>query len=112
VAVTDTPSTGPVASPPSKGHQTPQTAAPSSVPQASAAPAAPAVDPRPAPAPSPPIGFSLSYDDATHRLVLEAREPGSGFVISQIPPAYAVRLFSASIGPIAPSRGGKVNSAA
>lgn len=110
MAVTDTPLTVPNASTPANPRPTPATATPSSPAQPSAAPAATAETAPPAPAPAA-IGFSLSYDAATQRLILEAREPGSGFVISQIPPSYAVRLLSASFGGVAPARGAKVNSA-
>jgi hypothetical protein len=66
----------------------------------------------PAPPPPPAIGFSLSYDAATQRLVLEALEPGSGFVISQVPPGYVVKQFSVTVSGIVPARGATVDSAA
>jgi hypothetical protein len=124
VAVTDTPSALPTA-PTNVGgsSRTPpasQTASPTANRTADqgASPAAPATAvPAAAASPAPlvavpqPIGLTVSYDDATHRLVLEAREPGSGFVIARIPPSYVVKQFSASVGGIAPARGATVNSA-
>jgi hypothetical protein len=108
VAVTDTSSVVPVASAPASGRPARDAAAPpDQAPASAATPAAPAQPPQ-----LTPIGFTLSYDEATQRLVLEAREPGSGFVIAQIPPGYVVKQFSASIGGIAPARGAKVDSAA
>jgi hypothetical protein len=123
VAVTDTPSASPVAPTNLGSGRTPpasQTASPtaSRAPDQGAGRAAPAAAAPPAASPPPavpvpqPIGLTLSYDDATHRLVLEAREPGSGFVIARIPPSYVVKQFSASVGGIAPARGATVDSAA
>lgn len=108
MAVTDTASALPIPATPVAGRQAP--AAEDAAGHAPT-PAAPAPAPAPAAPPPPPIGLTLSFDDATHRLVLEAVEPGSGFVISRIPPGYVVKQFTASIGGIAPARGAKVNSA-
>jgi hypothetical protein len=47
------------------------------------------------PTPSP-IGFTLRYDNDLQRLILEARDPVSGYVIVQIPPKYVLKQFSAS----------------
>ena len=110
MAVTNTPSTAPIAPTPASGRPVSDAATATSAARTTPAPAPVAAPPPPPPVPAP-IGFSLSYDAAAGSLVLQAREPGSGFLIAQIPPSYAVRLFSASIGPIAPARGGKVNSA-
>lgn len=111
MSVTDTPSTVPVPSTPPASGRAPRDA---TEPVQATTPAPVAVVPAVAPAaPSPPaIGFSLSYDAATQRLVLEALEPGSGFVISQVPPGYVVKQFSATVSGIAPARGATVDSAA
>jgi hypothetical protein len=58
------------------------------------------------------IGFSLDYDASTGRMILESREPVSGFIIYQMPPKYVIKQFTASVGDIAPARGAQVNSAA
>jgi hypothetical protein len=47
-------------------------------------------------APSP-IGFTLHFDGDSQRLILEAREPASGYLIVQIPPKYVVKQFSATV---------------
>lgn len=107
MAVTDPSSAVPVATTPIGGRPARDAAAPPDQ-----APASAAATPAPAPPQQlTPIGFTLSYDQTTQRLVLEAREPGSGFVIAQIPPGYVVKQFSASIGGIAPPRGATVDSA-
>jgi hypothetical protein len=63
------------------------------------------------PAPSP-IGFSLRYDNDLQRLILEARDPVSGYVIVQIPPKYVLKQFSASDrAHVEGSRGTGVNAA-
>lgn len=111
MAVTDSPSAVPIPSTPASGRPAPaMTAGVGQAPARAAARAAPAA--APAPPSLQPIGLTLSYDGATHRLVLEAREPGSGFLIAQIPPSYVVKQFTASIGGIAPARGDAVDSAA
>jgi len=48
------------------------------------------------PAPASPIGFTLHYDNDLQRLILEARDPVSGYVIVQIPPKYVLKQFSAT----------------
>jgi len=58
------------------------------------------------------IGFSTSYDPSTGRIILEAREPRSGFIIYQMPPKYVIKQFAASIGAIEPARGGRIDGAA
>lgn len=58
------------------------------------------------------IGFSTSYDPSTGRIILEAREPGSGFVIYRMPPKYVIKQFTASVGGIEPGRGQRVDGAA
>ncbi len=115
MAVTDTPSTAPVHSAHAGERPAPGMATASGTTQSGpgriAAPAAPPAAPVAPPAAPLPIGFALSYDAATQRLVLEAREPGSGFLISQVPPGYVVKQFTASIGGIAPLRGAAIDSA-
>ncbi len=65
----------------------------------------------PTPAPSP-IGFTLHYDGDLQRLILEAREPVSGYVIVQIPPKYVVKQFSATVrARVEPTRGQGVDDA-
>ena len=84
--------------------------------------AAPLVPPAPAvttPAPTaktletaPPIGFTLHYDDDLHRLILESRDPITGFVIYQMPPKYVVKQFTATVTPSLPeNRGASVDEA-
>jgi hypothetical protein len=64
-----------------------------------------------APAPSP-IGFTVHFDGDSQRLILEAREPVSGYVIVQIPPKYVVKQFSATVrSNLEPSRGKGLNDA-
>ena len=63
------------------------------------------------PTPSP-IGFTLRYDNDLQRLILEARDPVSGYVIVQIPPKYVLRQFSATgRAHLAAERGTGVNDA-
>jgi hypothetical protein len=63
------------------------------------------------PAPSP-IGFTLHYDNDLQRLILEARDPVSGYVIVQIPPKYVVKQFSATVrATLDATRGTGVNAA-
>ncbi len=56
------------------------------------------------------IGFALHYDQDLRRMILEARDPISGFVIYQIPPKYAAKQF-ATAGSAEPHRGAQVDSA-
>jgi hypothetical protein len=58
------------------------------------------------------IGFSLSYDPSAGRMILEAREPVSGFIIDQIPPQYVIKQFNATVNAIVPARGAQVDGAA
>ena len=63
----------------------------------------------PAPTPSP-IGFTVHFDGDSQRLILEAREPASGYVIVQIPPKYVVKQFSATVrAHVEPTRGRGLN---
>ena len=68
---------------------------------------APKAPPRPAP-----FALTQHYDQDTRRLILEARDPVSGFVIYQMPPKYVIKQFSASVSTgFAPARGARVDSA-
>ena len=65
----------------------------------------------PTPTPSP-IGFTLHFDGDSQRLILEAREPASGYLIVQIPPKYVVKQFSATVrAQVEPRRGQGINDA-
>ena len=65
----------------------------------------------PIPTPSA-IGFTVHFDGDSQRLILEAREPASGYVIVQIPPKYVVKQFSATVrSNLEPSRGQGVDDA-
>ena len=121
MSVTSTPSTPPLAPVRQSGRQT----APASTTQAGSpagedqrAPTATVqtAAAQEAPTPSPPtpaaIGFSLTYDPGSDRMILEAREPGSGFVINQMPPKYVIKQFNASVSGIEPARGAQVDGAA
>lgn len=56
--------------------------------------------------------FSVHYDLGTHRLILEARDPVTGFVIYQQPRKYILKQFSASVNAvIPPTRGGRLDNA-
>jgi uncharacterized FlaG/YvyC family protein len=60
----------------------------------------------------PPFGFTLHYDDDLHRLILESRDPITGFVIYQMPPKYVVKQFTATVAPsISENRGASVDQA-
>jgi hypothetical protein len=61
---------------------------------------------------SSPIGFTLHFDGDSQRLILEAREPASGYLIVQIPPKYVVKQFSATLrSHVEPRRGQGLNDA-
>ncbi len=115
VSVTSGPSSLPPASAPQTGQPARTTAtAPSTAPAGAAQGAlAPASEVPNSPSPNATaIGFSLSYDSTTGRMILEAREPGSGFIIYQMPPKYVVKQFTATVGGIEPARGGQVDGTA
>ena len=63
-----------------------------------------------APANAPGIGFTLTFDTDTQRLILEARDPVTGFVIYQMPPKYVLKQLAAAAS-AASTRGAKVDSA-
>jgi hypothetical protein len=59
-----------------------------------------------------PIGFTVHFDGASQRLILEAREPASGYLIVQLPPKYVVKQFSATVrSNIVSKRGQGLNDA-
>jgi hypothetical protein len=94
-------------SPPSPAPSTEPAPAPTTpaAPPLTAAPVTPA-------AASGAIGFTLTFDPGTERMILEAREAATGFVIDQIPPKYVVKQFSAQSSVNAsPGRGGRLNKA-
>jgi hypothetical protein len=110
VSVTSTPASIPAVPPvqsngPARSRTPPADAAPAQ-PVAAAAPEASAP---PVPAA---IGFSLVYDAGSGRMILEALEPDSGFVIYQMPPKYVIKQFTASVAPVDAARGATVDSAA
>lgn len=71
--------------------------------QQSPAPALSAAKPAPAT-----FGLTLLFDNDTQRLILEARDPISGYVIYQVPAKYVIKQLSASAEPAVP-RGRNVN---
>lgn len=112
LSVTSAPATIPAAPPvQTTGQALSRTSPPDAPPVQPAAPKAPEA-PAPAPPTPPAIGFSLVYDPGTGRMILEALEPDSGFVIYQMPPKYVIKQFVPSVAPIEAARGAKVDSAA
>jgi hypothetical protein len=109
VALTSTPPTVSAAPMPTTGHRTreavavlppdPANAAVANVPKASA-PSTPGA-----------IGFTLHFDADMQRMILEVREPSTGFVILQLPPKYVIKQFSAGGGAAPSTRGARINSA-
>jgi len=81
---------------------------PATVPAAAPVPDVPKP---PAPPTASPIGFALHFDNDMQRLILEVREPVTGYVIYQMPPKYVVKQFLASSSGSAPARGAQVDSA-
>jgi hypothetical protein len=115
VSVTSGPAIPPLVRVAQTGQPQRATAIEPSTPPAGEASHAPAQAPDvPAPSASPEsgIGFSTSYDPSTGRIILEAREPGSGFVIYRMPPKYVIKQFTASVAPVDAARGATVDSAA
>ena len=91
-----------------------QVPSPSEHAAAPIAPAAPALTAAPvAPAASSgAIGFTLTFDADTQRMILEARDAATGFVIAQIPPKYVVKQFSAPVSTrVGASRGTRIDNA-
>ena len=65
----------------------------------------------PVPTPSP-IGFTVHFDGDSQRVILEAREPVTGYIIVQIPPKYVVKQFSTTVrAHVEPTRGQGFNDA-
>jgi hypothetical protein len=68
-----------------------------------------AVTPSSTPAPVlAPFGLTQHFDNDTHRLILEARDSISGYVIYQMPAKYVIKQLTASSSLVAP-RGASVN---
>jgi hypothetical protein len=120
VAVTGTTSASPAASATGTDHQTSRGAASSEQTQASDAASRPSkADTAPDISEAPkqkavPAPFSLSYhfDEQTQRMILEARDPASGFVVFQMPPKYIIKQFTTSAGgTAAATRGAKLDNA-
>jgi hypothetical protein len=44
------------------------------------------------------VGFTLNFDPDTQRMILEARDPSTGFVINSMPPKYVIKQFSSQGG--------------
>jgi hypothetical protein len=51
--------------------------------------------------------FSLQFDPDTHRLMIESRDPFTGFIVFQVPPKTAIRAIEASSA--AAARGERVD---
>ena len=116
MAIVETSSTTPPVSPPGTERPQPQLAAVQTKTVADNAPVDPPTVSEPkASAPqqaAPPIGFSLHFDRDTQRMILEVRDPVSGYVIYQMPPKYVVKQFSASVrASFETARGGGVDKA-
>ena len=114
--LTPTSSTSPIVPTPGAERQTPVAPAPTSDETAAAiAPVAvvvPAAVQALSPAASATIGFSLRFDPDTERMILEARDDVTGFVIDQIPSKYVLRQFSARVrGAVLPARGTRIDDA-
>ena len=63
-------------------------------------------------APAPPaFGLVLHYDPDMQRLILEARDPLSGFVILQVPQRYVMEQFATLGASVERMRGKGVDSA-
>jgi len=56
---------------------------------------------------SPAFPLSLQFDPETHRLMIESRDPVSGFVVFQVPPKTAIRAIAGASG--AAARGERVD---
>jgi hypothetical protein len=85
----------------------------SAVPSNSSAVASPAVPPAAetssAPKPStPPFGLTEHFDDDMQRMILEARDPASGYVIFQMPAKYVIKQHSAGASSVT-ARGTSIN---
>lgn len=96
MAVTETSPTPPIVAKPAP-ESAPRAPAPAAAPVSTAAAPAPVAtsDSAAKPAASP-LGFSLHLDSDTHRMILEVRDPITGYVIYQMPPKYVIKQLSAS----------------
>ena len=102
---TQTSSISPVVRSPGTERQT----VPSAAPLSASSAAAPSVPPAAA---AGAVGFTLTFDPETQRMILEARDLATGFVIDQMPPKYVVKQFSAPAGVRATSpRGSRIDNA-
>ena len=108
MAVTETSPTLPIAPTPAP-ESAPRAPAPVTqpVPAAAAAAPAPTPDSGAKPAAGPP-GFALHFDSDTQRMILEARDPVTGYVIYQMPAKYVIKQLSTSAQPATP-RGTAIN---
>lgn len=115
MSVNDTSSATSAVPTPQSGRQAPEaTREPAQAPaNAVASPSKPAPKASTSPVPVPAvIGFSLHFDADTGRMLLEAREPGSGMVIYQMPSKYVIEHASATFSVVPPTRGAKLDGAA
>jgi hypothetical protein len=111
MALAQTSSISPVVPAPGTERQTVAPAEPTARPSAPVAAAQSAPQPPSAPV-SGAIGFTLTFDPETQRMILEARDAATGFVIDQMPPKYVVKQFSAQVSArVAPSRGTRIDNA-
>jgi hypothetical protein len=108
VAVTETSPTLPIVPTPAP-ESAPRVVAPTAAPVPTAAAAAPsATADSAAKAAAAPLGFALHFDSDTQRMILEARDPVTGYVIYQMPAKYVIKQLSTSAQPAAP-RGTAIN---
>ncbi|HTS92982.1 MAG TPA: hypothetical protein VMG55_13320 [Stellaceae bacterium] len=59
---------------------------------------------------SPAFPLSLQFDPETHRVMIESRDPVTGFVVFQVPPKTAIRAIAGAS--VAFARGKRVDSEA
>jgi hypothetical protein len=108
VAVTETSPTLPIVPTPAP-ESAPRATAPTAAPDPTAAAAAPsATADSAAKAAAAPLGFALHFDSDTQRMILEARDPVTGYVIYQMPAKYVIKQLSTSAQPATP-RGTAIN---
>ena len=114
MAVMETSSTMPTSPIVPGSEQQQRAVAPTAAPVTAVAAPAPAADTASKP-PAPPVsafGFALRYDQGMQRMILEARDAVTGFVIFQMPTKYVTKQFSAGADAAAESsRGAKLDSA-
>jgi hypothetical protein len=48
---------------------------------------------------APPLGFQVQFDPQTQQMIIEARDPASGFVVFQSPPQTAFSAINGSAPP-------------